>query len=138
MSSRWATDETSLSGDGTSWDPGPPGYQGKASGGGTSTVFAQPFYQRGVVPASFAGSPAMRTVPDVAALADPDLCLLIGETDYNVDDSLSYKVSNGGGTSLKTSAVCSSAHGDAFVGPVREIRVARAGTGARECRWRPA
>ncbi|MEV6825263.1 S53 family peptidase [Amycolatopsis sp. NPDC051102] len=100
----WATDETSLSDDGKSWDPAPPGYQGKASGGGTSTVFPQPFYQRGVVPASFAGSPPMRTVPDVAALADPDLCLLVGETDYNLDGSLSYKVGNGGGTSLSSPA----------------------------------
>ncbi|MFG1642886.1 S8 family serine peptidase [Amycolatopsis sp. NPDC049252] len=95
----WATDETSRSADGTSWDPAPPGYQGKASGGGTGTVFPQPFYQRGVVPASFAGSPPMRTVPDVAALADPDPCLLVGETDYNLDGTLSYKVGNGGGTS---------------------------------------
>ncbi|WP_240521563.1 S53 family peptidase [Amycolatopsis vastitatis] len=100
----WATDEVPLSGDGTSWEAALPGYQGKASGGGTSTVFRQPFYQRGVVPASFAGSPAMRTLPDVAALADPDLCLLVGETEYNVDDSLSYQVSNGGGTSLSSPA----------------------------------
>ncbi|MEV5719133.1 S53 family peptidase [Amycolatopsis mediterranei] len=100
----WATDEVPLSGDGSSWEAAPPGYQGKASGGGTSTVFPQPFYQRGVVPASFAGSPAMRTLPDVAALADPDLCLLIGETEYNVDDSLSYQVGNGGGTSLSSPA----------------------------------
>ncbi|MBE8523825.1 S8 family serine peptidase, partial [Amycolatopsis sp. H6(2020)] len=100
----WATDETSLSADGKSWDPAPPGYQGKASGGGTSTVFPQPFYQRGVVPASFARAPPMRTVPDVAALADPDLCLLIGETDYNLDGSLSYQVGNGGGTSLSSPA----------------------------------
>ncbi|EOD58251.1 S53 family peptidase [Amycolatopsis vancoresmycina] len=100
----WATDEASLSGDGRSWDPGLPGYQGKASGGGTSTVFPQPFYQRGVVPASFAGSPPMRTLPDVAALADPDLCLLVGETGYDLDGSLSYKVGNGGGTSLSSPA----------------------------------
>ena len=100
----WATDRVSLTEDGRSWDAAPPGYQGKASGGGTSTVFPQPSYQRGVVPASFAGTPPMRTLPDVAALADPDLCLLIGETDYNLDGSLSYKESNGGGTSLSSPA----------------------------------
>jgi subtilase family serine protease len=43
-------------------------------------------------------------VPDVAALADPDLCLLVGETDYNLDGTLSYKVGNGGGTSLSSPA----------------------------------
>ena len=67
-------------------------------------MFPQPFYQRGVVPASFAGAPPMRTVPDVAALADPSMCLPIGETDYNLDGTLSYKVSNGGGTSLSSPA----------------------------------
>lgn len=46
----------------------------------------------------------MRTVPDVAALADPDLCLLVGETDYNLDGTLSYKVGNGGGTSSSSPA----------------------------------
>ncbi|MET8850716.1 S53 family peptidase [Amycolatopsis sp. NPDC004625] len=100
----WATDETYLSDDGGSWVTAPPGYQGKASGGGTSTVFPQPFYQRGVVPGSFAGTPPMRTLPDVAALADPDLCLLVGETDYDFDGGLSYKVGNGGGTSLSSPA----------------------------------
>ncbi|MBP2340616.1 subtilase family serine protease [Saccharothrix coeruleofusca] len=96
----WATEYTDLSADGTRWDPEPPGHQEKATGGGVSTVFGQPFYQRGVVPATFAGSPRGRAIPDVSALADPDLGLLIGLTQYHLDGSLGYVEENGGGTSL--------------------------------------
>ena len=98
----WATDNTDLSEDGTHWEPEPPGYQGKASSGGTSTVFPQPAYQHGVVPAGFAGTPPMRTIPDVSALADPDLGLRIGATQYDFDGNLGYTEDNGGGTSLSS------------------------------------
>ncbi len=96
----WATESTDLSADGTHWEYEPPGYQGGATGGGTSTVFGQPFYQHDVVPATFAGTPPMRTVPDVSALADPDLGLLIGTTGYDLSGNLGYTEGNGGGTSL--------------------------------------
>ncbi|RSM44931.1 serine protease [Amycolatopsis balhimycina DSM 5908] len=96
----WATDSTDLAADGTRWEYEPPGYQGGATGGGTSTVFGQPFYQHDVVPATFAGTPPMRTVPDVSALADPDLGLLIGTTGYDLSGTLGYTEDNGGGTSL--------------------------------------
>jgi subtilase family serine protease len=98
----WATDYTYLIDDGTRWESAPPGDQGKATGGGTSTVFGQPFYQHGVVPAAFAGTPPMRTVPDVAALADYHLGLRIGLTQYDADRNLAYAESNGGGTSLSS------------------------------------
>lgn len=98
----WATENTDLAPDGTHWEHEPPGYQGKATGGGTSTVFGQPRYQRGVVPATSAGTPPMRTVPDVSALADPDLGLLIGVTEYDLAGNLGYTVENGGGTSLSS------------------------------------
>jgi subtilase family serine protease len=96
----WATENTDLSTDGTRWEYEPPGYLGGATGGGTSTVFGQPFYQHDVVPATFAGTPPMRTVPDVSALADPDLGLLIGTTGYDLSGNLGYTEGNGGGTSL--------------------------------------
>jgi subtilase family serine protease len=98
----WASDETDLSEDGTRWDPEPPGNQGKATGGGTSTVFPQPFYQRGVVPATFAGNPPMRTFPDVSALADVHLGLRIGVTAYDLAGNLRYTEDMGGGTSLSS------------------------------------
>ena len=45
------------------------------TGGGTSRLFTQPFYQRFTVPRSLSeqyGSTPMRVVPDVSALADPE------------------------------------------------------------------
>ncbi|MEV4313839.1 S53 family peptidase [Actinocrispum sp. NPDC049592] len=98
----WATDYVELSEDGTQWSAQLPGYQGKASGGGTSSTFPQPFYQRGVVPPSRSGTPPMRTVPDISALADPALGMLIGETEYDRQGNLTYSVSMGGGTSLSS------------------------------------
>jgi subtilase family serine protease len=98
----WATDYTDLSADGTRWEPEPPGYQGKATGGGISTLFSQPFYQHGVVPPAFAGTPPMRTIPDVSALAEYYLGLRIGITQYDSDRNIAYIKSNGGGTSLSS------------------------------------
>jgi subtilase family serine protease len=98
----WANDESELSEDGTHWNPDPPGYQAKASGGGTSTVFGQPFYQKGVVPTGFSGTPPMRTVPDVSASADYAMNLLIGETKSDRNGNLTYTVAQGGGTSLSS------------------------------------
>jgi subtilase family serine protease len=68
------------------------------AGGGTSTLFAQPWYQRGTVPPSLAkngGSTPMRVVPDLAADADPYTGFYIGQT---VDGE--FGISSIGGTSL--------------------------------------
>jgi subtilase family serine protease len=68
------------------------------AGGGTSTLFTQPWYQVGTVPAGLAkanGSTAMRVVPDIAADADPYTGFAIGET---VDGQ--FSISGIGGTSL--------------------------------------
>ena len=57
------------------------------SGGGTSFVYRQPFYQRGVVPdalshrnAAVVGSAPMRVEPDISMEADPATGFLVGET----------------------------------------------------------
>lgn len=64
------------------WTPAPPGSYLYGAGGGTSTVFNEPSYQQGVVPASLAGywGGKNRVVPDVAMDADPQTGMLIGET----------------------------------------------------------
>jgi subtilase family serine protease len=52
-----------------------PGVFHFGTGGGTSRLFTQPFYQRFTVPKSLSeqyGSTPMRVVPDVSALADPE------------------------------------------------------------------
>ena len=66
---------------GTSWS-----FQGEqgATGGGPSLLWAQPAYQRGVVPRSLAASPGnrggfVRTVPDISAIADPFTGFAVGQ-----------------------------------------------------------
>jgi subtilase family serine protease len=79
----WGDDAAGLTADGTGWAD-LPGTFAAGSGGGTSDLFAQPSYQRGVVPATLsrAGGSArpMRVVPDIAADADPATGVIAGET----------------------------------------------------------
>jgi subtilase family serine protease len=75
------------------------------SGGGTSRLFAQPAYQAGVVPNSISrthGGPAMRVVPDVAALGDPNTGMLVGESQLFPDGTTKYSEYRIGGTSLSS------------------------------------
>ncbi len=109
----WGTLLDPLASSGTSWEYPPPGeyasgYDG-SSGGGVSTVYQQPLYQRGVVPDSLAThlpdgttSPTpMRVEPDVSALADSSTGVLVGQTTLQPDGT-SYAFSLGriGGTSV--------------------------------------
>jgi subtilase family serine protease len=78
-------------------DPLPGEYQFGA-GGGTSTLFGQPYYQKGTVPNALAkanGSTPMRVVPDIAAVGDPYTGFYIGQT---IDGT--FELSSIGGTSL--------------------------------------
>jgi subtilase family serine protease len=83
-------------------------YYDGSSGGGVSTVYREPWYQRWVVPNSLAtdvpeGSTTtpMRVVPDVSALADPSTGMLVGETTLNPSGSGSaFYLSRIGGTSV--------------------------------------
>lgn len=73
------------------------------SGGGTSRLFAQPSYQASVVPSAISqtyGGSAMRAVPDVSALGDPNTGMLVGETQSFPDGSQAYDEYRIGGTSL--------------------------------------
>ena len=109
----WGTLLDPLSANGLSWeDPLPgefPEYFDGASGGGVSTFYRQPFYQRGVVPNSLAThlpegkvSPVpMRVEPDVSALADPSTGFLVGETALQPDGkTYAFSLSRIGGTSV--------------------------------------
>ncbi|MEI6239399.1 MAG: Calx-beta domain-containing protein [Planctomycetia bacterium] len=54
------------------WGNGTTSYTNGGSGGGVSRYAAQPSYQKGVVPTSMSGSSTpKRTIPDIAADADP-------------------------------------------------------------------
>ena len=69
---------------GTGYQQTPPGTFEQGSTGGRSMLFAQPAYQRGVVPAALSTDhgrgPANREVPDVAADASPMTGWMIGFT----------------------------------------------------------
>ena len=98
---------------GKKWQYTPPGkyptwYDG-SSGGGVSTQYTQPWYQKGVVPASLAtklpggttSSTPMRVVPDVSALADPSTGVLVGETGLQPNGkTYAFSLSRIGGTSV--------------------------------------
>ena len=96
----WETRRSSLDKTTTTWKPSTWLY---GSGGGTSRLFAQPSYQTGVVPGSISqtyGGAAMRAVPDVSALGDPNAGMLVGETQTAPDGSQVYDEYRIGGTSL--------------------------------------
>ncbi len=82
-----------------------------ASGGGQSLLWAQPAYQRGLVPSSLAKAPGnrpglVRALPDISADADPSTGMAVGLLSFN-----SKGIVNGfieqpiGGTSLSSPLV---------------------------------
>jgi subtilase family serine protease len=97
----WGTEKGVLSADGKSWAT--PAYTSGA-GGGTSSLYGQPFYQRGVVPNALSkangGKDKMRVEPDIAAVADPNTGFLVGQTQTFLDGSVKYGEYRIGGTSL--------------------------------------
>ena len=76
------------------------------SGGGTSRLFAEPAYQRGVVPDALArqnqtGTNRGRVVPDISMDGDPNTGMLVGET-QTFPDGVYYDQYRIGGTSLSS------------------------------------
>ncbi|MBT0565458.1 protease pro-enzyme activation domain-containing protein [Williamsia sp. CHRR-6] len=81
-----------------------PAVFGGGGGGGISTVFPQPSYQKGITDSAkdgTSGAPGTsgRSLPDIAALADPNTGLLVGQTQKFTDGTYydEYRI---GGTSL--------------------------------------
>ncbi len=74
---------------------------GGGAGGGVSAVFAEPGYQKGVVPDSL--SQGNRVSPDIASLADPYTGYVIGISPINDNATLAtdpFTIKTFGGTSL--------------------------------------
>ncbi|GAB3568226.1 S53 family peptidase [Amycolatopsis endophytica] len=97
----WETGKSTLT-DGTY---GPAAYTSGA-GGGTSVLFDEPFYQRGVVPDALAaknqrGKARGRVVPDISAVGDPNTGFLMGQT-QTFPDGVYYDQYRIGGTSLSS------------------------------------
>lgn len=99
----WGALTAPLSADGHSWT-GLPGTFDAGAGGGTSTRFPQPLYQRGIVPDHLShpnGSSApMRVLPDIAADADGYTGMVVGMT--STVAPFEYHESPAGGTSMSS------------------------------------
>lgn len=111
----WGTVLDPLASSGGAWSFTPPGttadeqnFYGGSGGGGVSTAYPQPWYQKVAVPKSLATAvpqgtttTPMRVVPDVAALADPSTGIAVGETLFGPNNSPEkFYLSRIGGTSL--------------------------------------
>jgi subtilase family serine protease len=85
------------------WEPPAPGEYDYGGGGGTSSQYAEPWYQAPVVPAEIAeraGTGGLnRVVPDISMEGDPSTGMLVGETQEFADGTYydEYRI---GGTSL--------------------------------------
>ncbi|SFE20872.1 Pro-kumamolisin, activation domain [Actinacidiphila alni] len=96
---------SNLSADGKSWTPAPPAPFYFGGGGGTSEDFAQPAYQRGVVPSSLSHTlmtgaksrTAQRVTPDVSMVGDLYTSVLVG-----ISDGADYSEAGYGGTSVSS------------------------------------
>jgi subtilase family serine protease len=109
----WGTLLNPLAADGKHWQYPLPGlypdfYDG-SGGGGVSSDFTQPAYQKGIVPDSLAttlpngtvSATPMRVEPDVAALGDPSTGILVGQTTLQPDGTtFAFSLSRIGGTSV--------------------------------------
>ena len=124
----WGTTTSSWKASTSSWSPTPPGAWLYGAGGGVSRVFAEPWYQSGVVQSSVftAQGHTGRAVPDISAFADPNTGYMIGETQTVPDGSVKYSEYRIGGTSLSSPimagimALADQAHGSphGFANPV--------------------
>jgi subtilase family serine protease len=96
----WGSSLDPVSSDYATYTEALPGEFSDGSGGGTSTLFDQPSYQKRTVPPALSqqwgGKPA-RTTPDVSMVGDPYTGYLIGQT---IDGT--YSEDAIGGTSLST------------------------------------
>ena len=105
LTTSWETGKSTLSH--KKWIPAPPGNYLYGSGGGTSRLYTQPFYQRGVVPDSLSTQNQTvagvkgRVVPDISMDGDPNTGMLIGET-QTFPDGVYYDQYRIGGTSLSS------------------------------------
>lgn len=97
----WSTGSVSLKNG--AWSGAYPGDFLYGGGGGTSRVWAEPWYQKGVVPNAIATKwgKAGRVAPDVSMVGDPNTGMLIGHT-QTFPDGVKYGEYRLGGTSLSS------------------------------------
>lgn len=98
----WGDSVSRLAADGSGWGP-LPGSTGNGSGGGTSTIFTQPGYQRGVVPDTFSLTDRprrMRVFPDIALDGADSTPGLVGITYPDASGNAAYHEDPVAGTSM--------------------------------------
>ncbi|MFI5610775.1 protease pro-enzyme activation domain-containing protein [Amycolatopsis sp. NPDC051903] len=97
----WGDNLTPLNAAGTGYDEAPPGTYLEGTGGGVSTMFREPGYQKAVVPTGLATSndtaPAARVLPDISA--DAGNPWLVGATGMFEPGDGYEEFPQGGGTS---------------------------------------
>ena len=99
----WSTTIVGQNPDG-SWASPPPGEFLYGSGGGTSRLYREPAYQKGVVPDALAkawSNKPGRVVPDISMVGDPNTGMLVGQT-QTFSDGVYYDQYRIGGTSLSS------------------------------------
>jgi subtilase family serine protease len=100
----WGTTTSTLTSG--AWAPAPPGDYLYGAGGGTSRLFAEPDYQKPVVPKKLAnanhGNGGGRVVPAVSLVGDPQTGMLVGQTQTFPDGTVRYSEYRLGGTSLSS------------------------------------
>lgn len=98
----WGTRKNVLTADSKSWDLKNSTFSG-GGGGGVSTLYAEPDWQKGVVPdslATFGGVSAGRVEPDISMDADSTTGMLVGQTETFAGGKVAYGEYRIGGTSL--------------------------------------
>ncbi|HWC35269.1 MAG TPA: S53 family peptidase [Mycobacteriales bacterium] len=98
--SYWGTEKVPF--EHAAWDLSKQEYSG-GGGGGVSTEYAEPAWQRGVVPtaeATYGGVKPGRVEPDVSLVADSTTGILIGQTQHFADGTDHYGEYRIGGTSV--------------------------------------
>ncbi|MEV0261632.1 S53 family peptidase [Streptomyces sp. NPDC050617] len=102
----WESDASNLADDGKSWAQPLPGTFSAGAGGGVSTAFPQPAYQRKAVPAALSspdGKKPMRTMPDIAAVGDFHTGIRVGVSHPSATGQKpEYREQSDGGTSLSS------------------------------------
>ncbi|MFG2222989.1 S8 family serine peptidase [Streptomyces sp. NPDC048644] len=136
----WESDASTLADDGKSWAQPLPGTFSAGAGGGVSTVFPQPAYQRNVVPAALSspdGKKPMRTMPDIAAVGDFHTGIRVGVSHPSTTGQKpQYREQSDGGTSLSSpliagmEALAVQAAGGKSLGFANPALYALQGTGA--------
>jgi subtilase family serine protease len=96
----WGTEKTPMLNG--KWDYADKSFSG-AGGGGVSTSYAEPAWQKAIVPtseATYGGVSAGRVEPDLSMIADPTTGFLMGQTETFSDGATKYGEYRIGGTSV--------------------------------------